>query len=207
MRWYRWNYLAQVQTQSRHQRKANSPLSLPSLTSIFLDKHLPPSNRFLDLTDRLFFISLLSSRAWGGRHSRRDRPCKMEGQGAGCRQESVFQQQKGKALFTVGPRWNWFVQSHLIPECDICPHHKTTGYNVSDIIPSDITPLNDIIINPKWGSHHWAALSKCSWNSFYRTRDLCAKCRCSHEAGGVRSGLHMNMTRAPFLAGNVFFLY
>lgn len=104
--------------------------------------------------------------------------------------------QKGKALFTVGPRWNWFVQSHLIPECDICPHHKTTGYNVSDIIPSDITPSNDIIINPKWGSHHWAAFSKCSWNSFYRTRDLHAKCRGSHEARGVTSGIHMNTTVA-----------
>lgn len=126
---------------------------------------------------------------------------------AGCRSKSVFPQQKGKFLFTVGPTWNWFAQSRLILECDICPHHKTTGYNVSDIIPNDITPPNDIIINPKWGSHHWAAFSKCSWNSFYRTRGLCAKRRGSHEAGGVSSGTHVNTTLAELLAGNFFFLY
>lgn len=158
----------------------------------FLDKHLLIGFGIL----RISSISLPNCRGCRGRRSRRDRPCTREGRGAGYRWESVFQQQKGKALFTVGPRWNWFVQSHLIPECDICRHHKTTGYNVSDIIPSDITRLNDIIINPKWGSHHWAALSKCSWNSFYRTRDLRAKCRRSHEAGGVSSGLYRNTTLA-----------
>lgn len=96
---------------------------------------------------------------------------------------------EGKTVFTAEPRWNWFVQSHLIPECDICPHRKTTGYNVSDIIPSDIAPPNDIIIHPKWGCHHWAVISKCSWNRFYRTRDLQAKHKRSHEAGGVSSDI------------------
>lgn len=126
--------------------------------------------------------------------------------GSGCESEPISPQQKGKALFTVGPRWNWFVQSHLIPECDICPHHKTTGYNVSDIIPSDITPPNDIIINPKWGSHHWAAFSKCSWNSFYRTRDLCAKCRRSHEPEESAQAYTHEPNSAFVLGWEFFFL-
>lgn len=112
---------------------------------------------------------------------------------------------EGKTVFTVGPRWNWFAQSHLIPECDICPHRKTTGYNVSDIIPSEIAPPNDIIIHPKWGCHHWAVISKCSWNRFYRTRDLRAKRRRSHEAEGVSSDIHIHTTVASFLAGNFVF--